>query len=95
MIFKFAGGPFDGREVVGQPGRDDDAQRYYWLTNHAQIGQRFRTASDYAIELLSREELKEQQPHHFQQHVYEVVDRIQGDDALTVLIHYVDHANQR
>jgi hypothetical protein len=94
MIFKFAGGPLDGRKVVGQPGRDNEAQRYYWLTNHGQIGQRFRTASDYAIELLSREELKEQELHHFQQHVYEVVDRIDNGDVLVVLIHYVDHASK-
>jgi hypothetical protein len=95
MIFKFAGGPLDGREVAGLPGRDNEAQRYYWLTNHGQVGQRFRTASDYAIELLSREQLQEHELHHFQQHVYEVVDRIDNGDVLVVLIHYVDHANNR
>ena len=94
MVFKFAGGPLDGKKVVGQAGMDDEAQRYYWITNHGQIGQRFRTVSDYAIELLMHEQLKEQKPQHLQQHIYEVVDRIDNGDVLTVLVQYAEQVAQ-
>jgi hypothetical protein len=90
MIFKFTGGPLDGKKIVGEPRTDKDVQRYYRLTNHGRVGQRFRTASDYAIETLTREGLQEQQPHHFQPHVYEVVDRIDNGTVLMVLIQYVE-----
>ena len=90
MIFKFAGGPLDGKTVVGEPGKEKEAQRYYWLTNHGRVGQQFHMASDYAIELLTREQLTEENSHHFQRHTYEVVDRIKNRNVLIVLIQYVE-----
>jgi hypothetical protein len=92
MIFKFVGGPLDGKKIVGERGREKEVYRYYQLTDHGRIGQRFRTASDYAIEKLTREGLQQQQPHHFQPHVYEVVDRIDNGDVLMVLIQYIEPA---
>ncbi len=94
MIFKFAGGPLDGKIVVGESGKE--AQRYHAITDHGRIGQRFRTASDYAIERLTREQLQEDEPDHFQQYTYEVVDRFDNGDVLIVLIQYVEReAGQR
>ena len=90
MIFKFVGGPLDGKIVGGEPGMEKEGQRYYALTNHGQIGQRFHTASDHAIEFLTREQLKEEKPPHFQQYMYEVVDRIDNGEVLIVLIQYVE-----
>jgi hypothetical protein len=90
MIFKFVGGPFDGKLVVGESGKEKEARRYYTLTHHGRVGQRFHTASDYAIELLTQERLQEEKPHHFQQYVYEVVDRFDNGDVLIVLIQYVE-----
>jgi hypothetical protein len=54
--------------------------------DHGRTGQRFHTASDYAIELLAEEQLREEKPHHFQQYTYEVVDRFDNGDVLIVLI---------
>ena len=89
MIFKFAGGPLDGKLVVGESEKDKEALRYDAITDHGRIGQRFHTASDYAIELLTEEQLRKQKPHHFQQHTYEVVDRFDNGDVLIVLIQHV------
>jgi hypothetical protein len=90
MIFKFVGGPLDGKIVVGESAKDKEAQRYHAITDHGRIGQRFHTASDYAIELLAEEQLREEKPHHFQQYTYEVVDRFDNGDVLIVLIQYVE-----
>jgi hypothetical protein len=90
MIFKFAGGPLDGKKIAGEPKKDKEVHRYYQLTNHGRVGQRFRTASDYAIDILSRERLQEEVPHRFQPHVYEVVECIDNDDVMIVLIEYVE-----
>ena len=90
MIFKFAGGSLDGKLVVGESEKDKEARRYDAITDHGRIGQRFRTASDYAIELLAEEQLREENPHHFQQYVYEVVDRFDNGDVLIVLVQSVE-----
>ena len=90
MIFKFSGGPHDGKTVGGKPGMEKEAQRYDALTDHGRVGQRFHTASDHAIEFLTREQLKEDKPHHFQKYIYEVVDRIDNRDVLIVLIQFVE-----
>jgi hypothetical protein len=90
MIFKFAGGPLDGKLVVGESEEDKEAQRYNAITDHGRIGQRFHTASDYAVALLTKGQLREEKPHHFQQYTYEVVDRFDNGDVLIVLIQYVE-----
>lgn len=89
IIFKFMGGPMDGKTVIGRPGQQDEADRYYTLTNQGQIGQRFRTASEFAIDTLAREELKQEKPHHFQEHAYQVKDCLQDDEKVFVLAEYL------
>lgn len=89
LVFKFNGGPLDGKTVIGQSGQQDEADRYYTLTNHGRIGQRFRTASQLAIDMLADEELKEESPHHFQEHIYQVTDRLQDAEKIFIRAEYV------
>ncbi len=89
VIFKFFGGPLDGQTVVEQPGDPECPVHYYVLTNHGRVGQRFRTASEYAIETLAQERLQEEGPHRFQPHYYEVVDRVKNKGVLLVRADYV------
>lgn len=92
IIFEFVGGPHDGKTVVGGQGDQDEADRYYALTYHGSIGQRFRVASEYAVETLAAEQLQEERPHHFQKHVYEVTERMVGDDEIFIRAEYVPRA---
>ena len=73
IVFKFTGGPLDGKTVIGESGEQDEADRYFALTNHGQIGQRFRIASQYALDTLATEQMKKERPHRFQEHVYQVM----------------------
>jgi hypothetical protein len=90
LIFKFAGGPLDGKTVVGRPQEEGEAREYYTLSYHGRLGQRFRVASDYAVNILANEHLQEGEPHHFRQHVYEVVERIRNPTVLLVRAEYVE-----
>ena len=90
IIFEFVGGPLDGQTVVGNAGQQNEADRYYVLTHHGRVGQRFRVASNYAIETLAQEELKEEKPHHFQPHRYEVTDRIEEDDEVLIRVEHLE-----
>lgn len=84
IVFEFVGGPNDGRTFHGALGDGSDAERYYLVTNHGAIGYRFKVASDFAVETLAEEQLKQTAPHHFQRHYYVVTDRI--DEANEVLV---------
>lgn len=90
ILFEFAGGPLDGKSVVGIRGEQDEADRYFVLTHHGKIGQRFRIASDYAVEFLANEQLKNDAPHQLQLHAYRVTDRLEGEDEVLVRAEYVD-----
>lgn len=89
ILFEFAGGPLDGKTAEGDEGDNEEADRYYVLTNHGRIGQRFKVASDYAIERLAEERLQDDTPHHFQKHVYEVRDRADAEDEVLIRAEYV------
>ncbi|MGA2033021.1 MAG: hypothetical protein ABSG68_12240 [Thermoguttaceae bacterium] len=89
IIFKFAGGPLDGKKITGELAKDKEVRHYYALTHHGRLGQRFRTASDFAIEALVKERLQHDPSHRFQQHVYEVVDHIDNGNVMLVRIAYV------
>jgi hypothetical protein len=89
IVFQFSGGPLDGKTVIGDFGGQDEADRYFALTNHGRIGQRFRVASQYAIDMLTQEQLKEERPHHFQEHVYRVTGRLEADEKTLVVAEYV------
>ena len=88
LFIEFVGGPMDGKKVTGTLGQQGDADRYFALTHHGRVGQRFRTASPYAIDTLANEALKETTPHHFQQYLYEVVERREEQEILFVRVEY-------
>lgn len=89
FIFKFWGGPLDGTSVAGELTKHADVRRYYALTHHGRVGQRFRTASEYAVNVLVEEQLQDEAPHKFQQHVYEVVQRIDNAGVVLIRVEYV------
>ncbi|SRR6056297_1175402 len=89
IVFQFFGGPKDGTVLQGQLGEPSDAERYFLFTNHGTVGQRFKVASEYAIETLASEELREETPHHFQQHHYIVTDRHETADEVQVSVEYL------
>ncbi len=93
-IFEFVGGPIDGRVLQGPLGEGDDVERYYMFSNHGAVGQRFKVASDYAVQTLLREKLEEESPHHFQQHYYRVTDRIEDDEEVWIRAEYVQDATE-
>lgn len=88
-IFEFVGGPNDGRVLQGRLGEGDDLERYYLFSNHGAVGQRFKVASDYAVQTLLRENLQVESPHQFQPHYYRVTDRVQDGEEVWVRAEYV------
>ena len=88
IIFEFLGGPSDGKSVQGALGDGGDAERYYLFTNHGTVGHRFKVASEYAVETLAHEELKVEEPHHFQPHYYVVTERLDEGDEIWVRAMY-------
>jgi hypothetical protein len=89
IVFEFAGGPLDGKQVIGEPGEEGELELYYALSYHGRLGQRFRTASDYAVNLLVREQLKVNKMHNFQDHQYEITDRREEGERLLLRACYV------
>ena len=92
ITFEFVGGPNDGNVLRGQLGEASDAERYYLFTNHGAIGQRFKVASQYAIETLASEQLKDETPHHFQRHFYLVTDRREAGSDVWICAEYLPDA---
>lgn len=92
IIFEFVGGPYDGKVLHGSLGEPSDAERYYLFTNHGMIGQRLKVASQYAVETLAEEQLKEDRPHQFQRHFYVVTDRLEDGDEVWVCAQYMPEA---
>lgn len=90
IIFEFHGGPFDGETLHGALGESSDAERYFLFTNHGTVGNRFKVASEYAVEMLASEELKDQTDHHFQPHFYVVADRLEDSDEVIVRAEYLE-----
>ena len=89
IIFEFAGGPHDGKTLQGRMADGGDAERYYMFTNHGTVGQRFKVASDYTVETLTREQLTIAKPNRFQRHFYVVTDRVDGEDEILIRVEYV------
>jgi hypothetical protein len=89
IIFEFLGGPHDGRILDGVVGEASDAERCFLFSNWGRVGQRFKVASDYAVETLAKEQLREQKRHHFQRHFYVVTERLEDDDEVWVRGEYV------
>ena len=89
---EFVGGPSDGNILHGTLGEPSDAERYYLFSNHGTVGHCFKMASQYAIETLVEEQLKEEKRHRFQRHVYVVTDRLEDGDEVWVRAEYVPEA---
>jgi len=89
ITFEFVGGPQDGQISYGTLGDASDAERSYLVTNRGSIGQRFRVASEYAIETLAEEQLKDDRPHGFQTHTYVVTDRLEDEHEVRVRAEYL------
>jgi hypothetical protein len=89
IVFRFTGGPLDGQIVRGSPREESEAERYYLLSHHGRIGQHFRVASSYAVDVLAEEQLQQEHPHRFQQHSYEVIDCVETVGRVLVRAKYV------
>jgi len=94
ITFEFVGGPNDGNVLHGRLGDPSDTERYYLFSNHGAVGQRFKTASPYAIETLAEEQLKDDRKHHFQRHYYVMTDRIEDDTEVWVRAEYLPDATE-
>lgn len=92
ITFEFVGGPHDGKVATGRLGEAGEAERHYLFTNHGMIGHRFKVASDYAVETLAREGLKNEQRHNFQRHYYEVTEHMEDDGEVYVRAEYLPQA---
>ncbi len=95
ITFEFVGGPHDGKVVTGMLGDASDAERYYLFSNHGLVGQRFKVASDYAVETLAQERLQMGERHFFQRHYYEVTDRLTDDEQVYVRAEYISPVQKR
>ena len=87
--FEFVGGPNDGKRLEGVLGQPSDAERFYLFANRGTPGQRFRVASDYAVDTLTAERLKVEKRHSFQSHFYVVAERLERDDNVCVRAEYI------
>lgn len=90
IVFEFVGGPNDGRTFHGTLGDGSDAERYYLVTAHGTVGYRFKVVSDFAVDTLAEEQLKQDTPHHFQRHYYVVTDRIDETNEVLVRAEYLE-----
>jgi hypothetical protein len=89
IIFEFVGGPQDGRILQGVVGDASDAERCFLFSNWGMVGQRLKIASDYAVETLEMEHLREEERHHFQRHFYAVTDRLEDNGKVWVRAAYL------
>ncbi len=87
IIFEFIDGPFDGKVLQGPAMETNEAARYYLLTNHGKIGQRFKVVSDFAVEQLTKERNPEEL-RTFRHHHYVVSDRLEEGEELLIRATY-------
>jgi hypothetical protein len=92
IVFEFVGGPNDGKVLNGSLGESSDAERCYLFSNRGRVGQRFKVASQYAVDTLAREQLKEEHRHHFQRHFYVVTNRVENREQVWVRAVYLPEA---
>jgi len=88
LFFEFVGGPHDGKILHGVVGTASDAERYFLLSSWGKVGQRFRVGSEFAVDTLAEEKLKNERQHNFQGHVYVVADRFEDDVEVCVRAKY-------
>ena len=95
ITFEFVGGPNDGVSLEGTLGDASDAERYYLFTNHGTVGQRFKVASEYAVETLAQETLQEERRHYFQPHYYVVTDHLADHNEVLVRAEYIEKKEEQ
>ncbi len=76
-------------------GEASDAERFLLGSNWGMVGQRFKVASEYAVEMLAEERLKEERLHYFQRHFYVVTDRLEYDGEVWVRAEYVPQSIEK
>ena len=89
ILFEFIGGPNDGEVLQGMLGDASDADRHYLFTNHGTVGQRFKVASQYAVDALAEPSPHDETPYRFQRHYYVVTGCLEGKSEVWVRSEYV------
>ena len=89
ITFEFVGGPHDGKLLHGVVGEASDAERFLLGSKWGMVGQQFKVASEYAVEMLAEERLQEERRHYFQRHFYVVTDRPEDDAEVWVRATYL------
>lgn len=92
ITFEFVGGPHDGKLLHGVVGEASDAERFLLGSNWGMVGQQFKVASEYAVEMLAEERLQEERRHYFQRHFYVVTDRLDNGEEMWVRAEYLPEA---
>ena len=88
ITFEFIGGPNDGKVVAGGLGEAGPAERLYLFSNRGRIGQRFKVASDYAVEMLAAALESGETSSCFPTHYYVVTDCITDHEDIWVRVEY-------
>lgn len=88
LVFEFVGGPHDGRVLTGVVGEASDAERYFLFSNWGAVGQRFKVASEYAVETLAKQRRRDERRFSVQRHFYVVADRLEDEDEVWVRAQY-------
>jgi len=88
ITFEFVGGPNDGKIVEGSLGEAGPAERLYLFSNRGKIGQRFKVASDYAVEMLAAALEQGETGSAFPAHYYVVTDRLAENGDIWVRVEY-------
>ena len=88
ITFEFVGGPNDGKVVEGGLGDAGHAERLFLFSNRGRIGQRFKVASDYAVEMLAAALENGETSSCFPAHYYVVTDCLCDHDDIWVRVEY-------
>lgn len=88
ITFEFVGGPNDGKVVEGGLGEAGPAERLFLFSNRGKIGQRFKVASDYAVEMLAAALDQGETSSCFPAHYYVVTDRLEDRGDVWVRVEY-------
>ena len=88
ITFEFVGGPNDGKIVEGPLGEAGPAERLFLFSNRGRVGQRFKIASDYAVEMLVAAMEQGDNSSSFPAHYYTVTDRLEDGGDIWVRVEY-------
>lgn len=89
ITFEFIGGPNDGKIVEGGLGDAGPAERLFLFSNRGRVGQRFKVASDYAVEMLAAALESGETSSCFPTHYYVVTDCLSDRDDIWIRVEYV------